>query len=195
MNIFYPLQASADWFTYGVFSLTRGTLLAEAVNFFIFDTAKIFILLFAIIFTVSFLRTFLPPEKIRAILSRRNRYAGNFLAAVFGVAVPFCSCSAIPLFLGFLEAGVPLGVTFSFLVSSPMVNEVALVMLLGMFGLRIALVYILSGLAIAAFSGIVIGRMGAERLLKNAEFRPPASAAIYNFRMTLREKWSMATRR
>lgn len=166
MDIFYPVEKLADWLTYQVFGITQNSLLGSSVNFFIFDTLKIFILLAVIIFIVSIIRTYLPPEKIRNILSRKNKYVGNILASLLGIVTPFCTCSAIPLFLGFIEAGVPLGVTFSFLVASPMINEVALVMLLGLFGLKIALIYIISGLAIAILAGIIIGRLNVEHLLE-----------------------------
>jgi uncharacterized membrane protein YraQ (UPF0718 family) len=166
MNIFYPVQLLADWLTFSVFSITPKTLLAGAVNFFIFDTIKIFILLSVIIFIVSIIRSYLPPEKIRAILSHKNKYVGNILASFLGIITPFCSCSAIPLFLGFIQAGVPLGTTFSFLVASPMINEVALVLLLGLFGWKIALIYIVSGLIIAIFSGIIIGKLKVENLVE-----------------------------
>ena len=188
MDIFYPIKIFAEWLTYKVFLISPGTLLAEAVNFFIYDTIKIFLLLAVIIFAVSIIRSFLPPEKIRKILSHRNKYIGNILAAVFGIITPFCTCSAIPLFLGFIEVGVPLGVTFSFLVSSPMINEVALVLLLGMFGLKIALLYMLSGLVIATLSGIIIGQLKVENLLENMDFKPSAAAAIINFQMTRQER-------
>lgn len=161
------LKYFADWLTYDVFSIAPKSLPAEAVNFFIYDTIKIFLLLSAVIFTVSFIRSFLPPEKIRKILSAKSEYAGNVLAALFGVITPFCSCSAIPLFLGFVEAGIPLGVTFSFLVSSPMVNEVALILLLGMFGWKTALIYAVSGVMIAIISGIIIGRLKVENLVED----------------------------
>ena len=163
--MFYPIQIFADWLTYDVFKINPETLLAGAVNFFIFDTIKIFILLAVIIFAVSIIRSFLPPEKIRAILSSEKKYFGNVLAALLGIITPFCTCSAIPLFLGFLEAGVPLGTTFSFLVAAPMINEVALVLLLGMFGWKIALLYIFSGLFISITAGIIIGKMKVEDLL------------------------------
>jgi len=167
MDIFYPIKLLANWLTYNVFHLSAKTILAESVNFFIYDSIKIFILLSVIIFIVSIIRSFLPPEKIRHMLSRKNRYLGNVLAATLGIITPFCSCSAVPLFLGFVESGVPLGVTFSFLVSSPMINEVALVLLLGMFGLKVALIYIGSGLIIAIFSGIIIGKLKVENLVEN----------------------------
>ena len=165
MSIFYPIQLFANWISFRVFGLMPKTLAGEAVNFFIFDTIKVFLLLAVIIYAVSIIRTYLPPEKIRNVLSHKNKYVGHILASLLGIITPFCSCSAVPLFLGFVEAGVPLGVTFSFLVSSPMINEVALVLLLGMFGWKVALIYIFSGLMIAIFSGIAIGFFNVEHLL------------------------------
>ena len=123
----------------------------------------------------------MPPEKIKRILSHKNKYVGNILAAVFGIVTPFCTCSAIPLFLGFIDAGVPLGATFSFLVSSPMINEVALVMLLGMFGLKIALLYTASGLVIAILSGIIIGQLKLESLVENIGFKGQGNTILTNF--------------
>lgn len=163
--IFSPIKILADWLSFGLFSLSPETSLGEVVNFFINDTIKIFLLLVVIIFIVSLLRTYLAPEKIRSIIFRHNKYFGYVLAAAFGIITPFCTCSAVPLFLGFVEAGIPLGVTFSFLVSSPMINEIALVMLLGLFGWKIALVYILSGMLIAIFSGLIIDKLKVENLL------------------------------
>lgn len=171
MSIFYPVQLFADWLTYSVFGIIPKTLLADAVNFFIFDTIKIFLLLAVIIFVVSIIRSFLPPERIRTILSSEKKYFGNVLASLLGIITPFCTCSAIPLFLGFLEAGVPLGTTFSFLVASPMINEVALVLLFGMFGWKIALMYIVSGLMISIISGIVIGHLKVENLVEEFVYK------------------------
>ncbi len=177
-NMFYPIQLLADWLSYSVFSIAPKTLLASAVNFFIFDTIKIFILLGIIIFAVSIIRSFLPAEKIRNILSHKHKIIGNILAALFGIITPFCSCSAVPLFLGFVEVGVPLGVTFSFLVSSPMVNEVALVLLFGMFGWKIATIYVLSGVIIAIVSGLIIGELPVEHLLADFVRQNQAKNAI-----------------
>ncbi len=166
MNIFYPVQLFSNWLTYNIFNIDPNSLLAGAVNFFIYDTVKIFILLAVIIFFVSIIRSYLPKERIRVILSHKNKYTGNITASLLGIITPFCSCSAIPLFLGFIQAGVPLGVTFSFLVASPMINEVALILLLGMFGWKIALIYIVSGLLISVLSGIIIGKMKVESLVE-----------------------------
>ena len=156
-----------DWLVYDIFKMRSGDLFSGALNFFLYDTVKIFFLLTVIIFVVAIIRTFFSPEKTRAILSHKQGYWGNVLAALLGVVTPFCSCSAVPLFLGFLEAGVPLGVTFSFLVASPMINEVALVMLWGLFGWKISFIYIGSGLVIAIFSGLVIGRLKVEELVEH----------------------------
>lgn len=164
MDIFYPIKIFADLLTS---KLEASSLLYSAVNFFIYDSIKILILLVVIIFIVSFIRTYFAPEKVRIFLAKKNKYLGNILASMLGIITPFCSCSAVPLFLGFIEAGVPLGATFSFLVASPMINEVALVMLWGMFGFKIAIIYIISGLLIAIFSGIIIERLKIENLIIN----------------------------
>ncbi len=160
------LQWFADMVTYQWFNLIKGSHLADAVNFFIYDTLKIFIMLSVIIFGVAIIRSFFPPEKTRKILSYKRQYAGNIVAALLGIVTPFCSCSAVPVFIGFVEAGVPLGVTFSFLISSPMVNEVALILLWGMFGPGIALTYIATGLTVAIIAGLVIGKLKLERYVE-----------------------------
>jgi len=192
MSIFYPVQLITDWLTYSVFSITPETLLAEAINFFIYDTLKIFILLSVIIFIVSIIRSYLPPEKVRAILARKNKYNGNILASLLGIITPFCSCSAIPLFLGFVQAGVPLGTTFSFLVASPMINEVALILLLGLFGWKIALIYIISGLVISIFSGIIIGKMKVENLVEPFVYQNTINGNVELPKMTHRERINYA---
>jgi len=165
------IKPLADWLVYEILKMPRGAVFSEALDFFIYDALKIFLLLCVIIFSVSFIRSFFSPERTRSILSHRHKHMSNLLAGLLGIVTPFCTCSAIPLFLGFLEAGVPLGVTFSFLVASPMINEVALVMLWGLFGWRIALLYIGSGLIIAVFSGIVIGKLKVEDLVQKPEYK------------------------
>lgn len=164
--MFKPVQLFADRLTYGVLGLGRDTLAGGAVNFFVFDTIKIFILLAAIIYAVSIMRTFLPPSRVREIILKKSRFSGHLWAATLGIVTPFCTCSAIPLFLGFIQTGIPLGVTFSFLVASPMINEVALIMLFGMFGFKIAALYALSGFVIAVVAGLLIGRLRLEGLLE-----------------------------
>jgi uncharacterized protein len=160
-------KAFVDWLVYSVFGLSVKSHPAAALNFFIYDTVKIFFLLSVIIFAVAIIRSFFPPEKTKQILSKFPETIGNILAALLGIVTPFCSCSAVPLFIGFMEAGVPLGVTFSFLVSSPMVNEVALIMLWGLFGWKVATLYILSGLVIAIVSGLVIGQLKLEKQVED----------------------------
>lgn len=152
----------------------------EVLHFFIYDSIKIFIFLIIITFFVSILRSFFPIEKTKKLISHKNKYVAHLLAALLGIITPFCSCSAIPLFLGFLEAGIPLGVTFTFLVSSPMINEVALILLLGMFGIKLALIYILSGLFIAIISGIIIGSFKAERFVEKIFYSPKSLESNYH---------------
>ncbi|MGZ6291162.1 MAG: permease [Syntrophales bacterium] len=162
------IRAFADWLTYDIFQLIDGTHLADAVNFFIYDTIKILLMLTAIIFIVSVIRSFFPPEKVKKILATKAEFVGNILASLLGIVTPFCSCSAVPVFIGFLEAGVPLGVTLSFLIASPMINEVALVLLWGLFGAKIALIYIGTGLTVAIMSGIILGRIPAvEKMVED----------------------------
>lgn len=161
------LKSFADYVVFELFNLAPGSRAGEALDFFIYDTIKIFLLLSVIIFVVAIIRSSFPPEKTKRILSHKKEYIGNVLAALLGIVTPFCSCSAVPLFIGFVESGVPLGVTFSFLISSPMVNEVALIMLWGLFGWRIALIYIGTGLLVAIVAGIVIGRLKMERYVQD----------------------------
>jgi uncharacterized protein len=157
------LKEFAHNLTYDLINLSRGSHLAGATEFFIYDTIKIFLLLSVIIFTVSVVRSYFPPERTKTILSHKKRFIGNVLAALLGIVTPFCSCSAVPLFIGFLEAGVPLGVTLSFLISSPMVNEVAIVLLWGLFGWKVAAIYVGTGLLVAIFGGLVIGKLKLEK--------------------------------
>ncbi len=155
----------ADLVTYSWLNLEPGNHLTEAVHFFIEDTTKIFFLLVTIIFVVAMIRSFFPPERTRRFLAGKNLFVAHVLAAALGVVTPFCSCSACPLFIGFVEAGIPLGVTFSFLISSPMVNEVALILLFGLFGWEIAAIYLGTGLLVAIVAGIIIGRLNMERFV------------------------------
>jgi len=159
------LKSFANLITQKLLFITPETRLFEVISYFIYDVIKILILLSVIIFIVSVLRTFLPKEKIKAILAKRHPFWGHLLAGLFGVITPFCSCSAVPLFLGFIETGVPLGVTFTFLIASPMINEVALALLFSLFGLKVAGMYVVSGLVIAMLAGWVIGKFKAEGLL------------------------------
>ena len=157
----------SDWLTFSVFGLERGAHFGEAIAFFLLDVPKVLLLLVGIITVVTLIRGFFPPEKVRAALAGRGLMTGTVAAASFGIVTPFCSCSAVPLFIGFVEAGIPLGVTFAFLISSPMVNEVALVLLWGLFGPAIALVYMAAGLTVAIVGGLVIGKLRMERYVED----------------------------
>jgi len=161
------LKSFADYVVFNIIGLIPGSRAGEALDFFVYDTLKIFLLLTTIIFVVAIIRTSFPPEKTKRMLSHKREYIGNVLAALLGIVTPFCSCSAVPLFIGFVESGVPLGVTFSFLISSPMVNEVALIMLWGLFGWKIALIYIGTGLVVAVIAGIVIGKLKMEKYVQD----------------------------
>ncbi|HEY3295318.1 MAG TPA: permease [bacterium] len=161
--LYGQLAPWARWLTAQVTILTPGTHLSTAVEFFLFETPKVLMLLTLVVFGVGIVRSFFTPERTRQMLAGKRESAGNVLAALLGIVTPFCSCSAVPLFIGFVTAGVPLGVTFSFLVSAPMVNEIAVVLLLGLFGWKIAALYMGTGLLIAMVSGWVIGRLHVEK--------------------------------
>lgn len=164
--LYKSLAPISAFIVYQLFGIGEGTHLGEALEFFIYDTPKVLMLLTLIVFVVGILRSFFTPEKTRKILAGRNEFAGNVLGALLGVATPFCSCSAVPLFIGFVQAGVPLGVTFSFLIAAPMVNEIALVLLYGLLGWKVALLYLVTGLLIAIFSGIIIGLLKQEKYIE-----------------------------
>lgn len=156
-------KLAADAITYDVLRLQRGGHFSDSLNFFLYDVPKIYFLIITVVFVVAIIRTYLPPERIKKIISGKGEFIGNILASVFGIFMPFCTCSAIPIFLGMLESGIPLGVTMSFLISSPTINEIAVVMLLGMFGWKVMLTYIISGLTIATLAGFFIGRLKLEK--------------------------------
>ncbi|MCX5750788.1 MAG: permease [Candidatus Saganbacteria bacterium] len=156
----------ADFIVYGFLKLPSGTHFAASLNFFIYDVPKIYFLLLIVVFVVALIRTFLPPERIKKILSHERELLGNITAAGLGIFTPFCTCSAIPLFIGMLESGVPLGVTMSFLISAPTINEVALVLLWGLFGWQVAITYILSGMFVATLSGYIIGKLKMEKYVE-----------------------------
>jgi len=158
------LKNFSNWLSYQVLGLTPETQFADAINFFIYDLIKILVLLFLLIFVFGVVRTFLPQQKIKTWMKNKG-VGGNIFAALFGAITPFCSCSSIPIFLGFLEAGVPLGVTFSFLITSPLINEYLVIIMLGLFGWKITIIYILSGLFIGIISGVLLERMHLEKYL------------------------------
>jgi uncharacterized membrane protein YraQ (UPF0718 family) len=179
VGLYAVLQRLAAWLTYGVAGLARGTRLASAVEFFVFEAPKVLLLLVLVVFGVGIVRSFFTPERTRRILAGKRESVGNVLAALLGIVTPFCSCSAVPLFIGFVTAGVPLGVTFSFLVSAPMVNEVAVVLLFGLFGWRVAGLYTGTGVLIAILSGWTIGRLRLERHVEGWVYATrPAGAGV-----------------
>lgn len=164
--IYHNLLPFTDWLVFNVFGMTKGKHLAETLWFLIFEFPKVMLLLTLIIFFVGIIRTFFTPERTRKALEGKKTFTGNVMAAMLGIVTPFCSCSAIPLFLGFVEAGVPLGVTFSFLIAAPMINEVAIILLYGMFGWKVALIYVVTGLTIAIVAGWIIGVLKLEKWIE-----------------------------
>ena len=160
---YHHLQAMTDWLIDSQFGLAKNEQFTEAMRFFIFEFPKVMLLLTLIIFFVGIIRTYFTPERTRKALEGRKTFTGNVMAATLGIVTPFCSCSAIPLFLGFVESGVPLGVTFSFLIAAPMINEVAIILLYGMFGWQVATIYVGTGLVIAILAGWVIGLLKLEK--------------------------------
>ncbi|WP_345978221.1 permease [Sulfurimonas sp. HSL3-7] len=183
-----------DTLVYEIMGMAEGDRLADALNFFIYDSVKIAFLLVTIIFIISFLRSYMNTEKVRAYLSRKHRVTGHVFAALFGIITPFCSCSAIPLFLGFLQARIPLGITFSYLISAPLNNEIAIAMLFGLFGWEITAIYIGFGLLVAIIGGLVIGMMKVERYILipvtplEGEITVPEEANI-SLKVRAKEAW------
>ncbi|WP_374190857.1 permease [Desulfolutivibrio sulfodismutans] len=165
--VYGQLAAVARHLTQDVFGLAAGSHAAEAVEFFLYDTPKVLMLLTLVVFGVGILRSFFTPERTRRVLAGRRESAGNVMAALLGIVTPFCSCSAVPLFIGFVTAGVPLGVTFSFLIAAPMVNEIALVLLYGLLGWKVAALYLATGLSIAMVAGWVIGKLNLENQIED----------------------------
>lgn len=192
MDLFFPVQWFSNWLTYNFLGLGQKSLLGTSLNFFIYDSIKILILLVIIIFIVSFLRSYISQEKMRKLLTKKYPIIGNILAALFGIITPFCSCSAVPLFIGFVESGVPLGVTFSYLISAPMVNEVAIIMIFGLFGLPVAFLYAVSGIAIAIVVGFLMGKMNLEPLVEDYVWKIKAGSLAQEQKMSLMERVNQA---
>ncbi len=163
MLTYHYLQPVVDFLIDDITGMEAGTHLTEAIRFFIFEVPKVFLLLALIVFVVGIVRSYFSPERTRKLLAGKNTFTGNVMAAGLGIVTPFCSCSAIPLFLGFVESGVPLGITFSFLIAAPMINEVAVILLFGLFGWKTALIYVATGLSIAIIAGFIIGKLKLEK--------------------------------
>lgn len=164
--MFNWLQNLADWLIYSVFQIAQGSKLGDALNFFVYDTIKILILLFLITTIMGIVNSYFPVDKIRNYLSRNKLYGLEYLfASTFGAITPFCSCSSVPLFIGFVKGGIPLGVTFAFLITSPLVNEVAIAMFIGMFGVKATLIYMISGILLGMIGGFILGKLKLEKYL------------------------------
>lgn len=168
--LYLSVEPAANLLTYSVLQLPADSHLGSSISFFLYEAPKVLLLLTVIVFGVGIMRSFFTPERTRQLLAGKREFAGNVLAGGLGIVTPFCSCSAVPLFIGFVETGVPLGVTFTFLIAAPMINEVAVVLLFGMFGWKIALLYVATGLFIAITAGWVIGRLKLERYVESWVF-------------------------
>jgi len=171
VGIYINLQPVADFIVFKIFRLQADKHLTESIRFFIFEVPKVMMLLVLIIFFVGIIRSFFSPEKTRKALEGKSLFSGNVMAALLGIVTPFCSCSAIPLFLGFVEAGIPIGVTFSFLIAAPMINEVAVVLLIGLFGWKVTLIYVSTGLIIAIISGFIIEKLNLQKYVAGWVFQ------------------------
>ena len=182
------IQPFANWLAYGLLAFPQDSHLGESLAFFFYDVPKIILLLGGMIFLISLLRTFFSPEQTRAWLGGKREGVGNVLAAMLGIVTPFCSCSAVPLFIGFVESGIPLGVTFSFLIAAPTINEVAVVMLFGLFGWKVAGLYIASGLIISIIAGVVIGRLKMERYVEDFVWQLQSQGGGLVEKLTLQER-------
>lgn len=166
--MFHWIQDFADWFIYSLFAIAEDSQLGVALNFFVYDTVKILILLFIIVFLMGIVNAYFPVERLRDFLHRKKLFGLEYLfASIFGAITPFCSCSSVPLFIGFVQGGIPLGVTFSFLISSPLVNEVAIAMFVGMFGLKATFIYAASGILLGTVGGWLLGKLNLESLLSD----------------------------
>lgn len=199
------IQSFADWLVYEVFGLDSGSRLAVAVNFFFYDTIKILILLFFISVLMGVINAYFPIERLRHYLATHKMYGLQYLlASLFGAITPFCSCSSIPLFIGFVKGGIPLGVTFAFLITSPLVNEVAVAMFLGTFGLKVTLIYVVSGILLGVIGGIVLGKMRlspylsdwvkqiqVDSSLQSNEWEREHTAFIKRLPVIIRDAWSI----
>ncbi len=188
-DIFYPFQWIADKLTYELFGINPETHLAASVNFIIYDVLKIFFLLSVMIFAISYIRTYLTPEKTRKILGGKKGLRYHLMASLIGTVSPFCSCSSVPLFIGFVEAGVPLGVTFSFLITSPLVNEAAVAVLWATLGFKATAIYVISGIVLGVFGGYLIGFLKLEKYVEEFVYKiKVGNAAIGPENLSVKER-------
>ncbi|GAB4457782.1 MAG: permease [Anaerolineales bacterium] len=192
--LYNVIQPFADWLAYGLLALPQGSHLGESLAFFFYDVPKLFLLLGGMIFVITLFQTFIDTQKVRAMVEKRGEGVGNVMAALFGAITPFCSCSSVPLFIGFVQAGIPLGITFSFLITSPLMNEVAFVLLIGLFGWKVAGLYLLSGVTIGVVSGLILGRLKLERYVEGFVYnvKPRANVEMVEEKLTWAERISRA---
>jgi uncharacterized membrane protein YraQ (UPF0718 family) len=188
------IEALANWLAYGLLHLEQGSHLGESLAFFFYDVPKLFLLLGGMIFVITLFQTFIDTQKVRTLVEKRGEGIGNLMAALFGAVTPFCSCSSVPLFIGFVQAGIPLGITFSFLITSPLMNEVAFVLLIGLFGWKIAGLYLLSGVTIGVVSGFILGKLKLERYVEGFvyDIKAQANAEVFEEKLTWNERTSRA---
>jgi len=165
--LYSNLHSFADWLSYTLLGLNQESHIGTSLNFFLYDVPKILLLLTGMIFLISLVQTFIDMQSVRATVEKYGEGIGNVMASLLGAITPFCSCSSVPLFIGFVQAGIPLGITFSFLITSPLMNEVAFVLLLGLFGWQVALLYLVSGISIGILAGLIMGRMKLERYVED----------------------------
>ncbi|MEN8140522.1 MAG: permease [Thermodesulfobacteriota bacterium] len=184
--VYSKLLPLSHFITYDLLGIGQGSRQGAAIQFFLYDTPKILLLLTLVVFAVGILRSFFTPERSRKILAQRHPLVGHGLGAVIGIVTPFCSCSAVPLFIGFMNAGVPLGITFSYLIAAPMINEVALILLWGMFGWKVALLYVATGLTVALVAGWIMGRLQLEHLVEEWVTTSGSSATP----LTIKPDWN-----
>lgn len=179
--LYNSIQTFANWLTYDLLALAQGSHLGESLAFFFYDVPKLFLLLSGMIFVITLFQTFIDTQKVRAMVEKRGEGIGNLMVALFGAITPFCSCSSVPLFIGFVQAGISLGVTFSFLITSPLMNEVAFVLLIGLFGWKVAGLYLLSGVIIGVLTGLILGRMKLERYVEGFvyDIKPRANMDLH----------------
>ncbi|MDD3303275.1 MAG: permease [Candidatus Gracilibacteria bacterium] len=196
MSLFYPIQLVSDYITYNLLWFIKDQHLIQSINFFIYDTIKILILLLFITQVMSFINVIFPVGKIRNFLESKKFYGFEyFLASFFGAITPFCSCSSIPLFIGFLKGGIPLGVTFSFLITSPLVNEVAIAMFIGIFGLKITFIYMFSGIILGVIGGVVLGKMKLEKYVEDFVFNINVNnSEIVEVKKTWKQVWQESSK-
>ena len=180
-NIIQPI---ADWISYSALGLGHDSRLGESLAFFLYDVPKILLLLSGMVFAISVIRTFFSPERTRALLGGKREGVGNIFAAMLGIVTPFCSCSAVPLFIGFVESGIPLGVTFSFLIAAPTINEVAIILLFGLFGWKVAGLYIASGSVVAILAGFIMGRLKMEKYVEDFVWKIQYTADVTEEKLT-----------